>query len=219
MNTKDEDFQALKEYVENLSHELLTPLSVIRNEAELLLQSSNLSESDYNSVGNIVQTVNRLYRVNKGLILMSKINEGIYIDQQQVNLDRLIESLLYQFSSQIETKDVSVETFFEEDVTITTNATLFEILLSNALKNAIVHNVKKGFVCIRVTPSKITIENSGNPLNVDTSQLFARFKSGRVTRNTIGLGLSIMKRACDHLKYKIDYQTNGEVHKLIIQYN
>jgi signal transduction histidine kinase len=212
--TNSDDFEAQREYLENLSHELLTPLAVIQNEAELLLQSANIAEADLHHIDKIVVTVNRLAQINKGLILLSKIHHGIYIDREEVDICNMVDETLLNFENQIELKELELEIIKEGDVLLETSNTLISILITNELKNAIMHNLLKGKIKIVFSKNKITITNTGKVGIKNPKELFNRFVSDRDTSNTIGLGLSIMKRISDHFNYVLEYTSMRKIHTI-----
>ena len=206
------------EYIENLSHELLTPLTIIRNEAEILIQSENLSKRDVESVDRILETVNRLSKINKGLILLSKIGKGIFIDREQVNISELVDRLLMQFGNQLELKQLKVSIKREPNCSIETSRILFEILISNALKNATYHNIQEGLLNVAISGDHIMIQNTGKDAQKDVSLLFERFVSGKESEESIGLGLPIMKQICEELNYSLEYQVTEKIHAITIRF-
>lgn len=215
---KRDDFDAQQQYVENLSHELLTPLTVIRTEAELLLQSENIAEYDLKHIDKIIETVNRLAKINKGLILLSKIHKGIYIDREEVQVDNLVENILSNFENQIELKKIHVEMQKKVVVVLETNKTLMEILITNALKNAITHNVMEGKIKIVFSNNRIEITNTGRLGIKDTKELFNRFVSDRDSINSVGLGLSIMQRISEYFNYTLKYTSQDKIHTVSITF-
>ena len=215
---KRDDYGAQQQYVENLSHELLTPLTVIRTEAELLLQSENIVENDLKHIDKIIETVNRLAKINRGLILMSKIHKGIYIDCEQVDICKLTERILVNFENQIELKNILVEIEKKDVVILETNKTLIEILITNALKNAISHNVINGKIEIVFSKNKIIITNTGMVGVKKPQELFNRFVSDRDSMHSIGLGLSIMKRISDYFNYSLEYSNVEKTHVVTISF-
>ena len=204
--------------MENLSHELLTPLSVIRNETEILLQSASITQKDAERLGRIMETVNRLSRINKGLILLTKIGRGVYVDREKVNMNKMLEGILHEFGSNLEFKEIKINVQYNSEVIIETSRTLIEILLINAIKNAIVHNVQKGTISIVMSDNELTIENTGKDKNTNVSNYFSRFVSGENSSDSIGLGLSIMQQICEELNYPLSYTNSGELHRVTVQF-
>ena len=191
------------EYAQNLSHELLTPLAVIRTKAELLLQSPNLQKEDLKNIDTILKTVNKMSKLNKALILLSKIDNEVFVDQEQISINELIDDSLEHFEDQIRLKQLSIRFEHKEIVNYQGNKNLMEILITNLLKNAVFHNCIEGFVKISLNDSSFSIENSTGA--EPPKELFKRFVSGDQGKDSLGLGLSIIKKICDHCKINITY--------------
>lgn len=201
---KDYSIEERMQYAENLSHELLTPLTIIRMKAELLMQSPNLNEEDLTNLDVIMKSVERMSRLNKALIILSKINNDIYIDREHVQLNELIADLLDNMEDLIRKNQLKIRFSKEDECQIQSNPSLIEILLSNLLKNAIYHNYEGGEIKIKITPSTLIIENSTKKQL--TENIYSRFVGSGDDQSTFGLGLSIVKKICDHLHYKLDHQ-------------
>ncbi|MFN6945942.1 MAG: sensor histidine kinase [Cytophagaceae bacterium] len=208
------DFVRQKEFNENLSHEFQTPLSIIRNKLELLIQSGNLKESEMSAIGVIFDSVRKLSQLNKGLILLSELDYHHYKSDDEVNLCSIIKSNADNLSELIEAKSLGLKISLPKECMIKGNAILLEILIINLLTNAIRHNVEEGEIEIILTAKGITIINTGKALNLEPEELFERFKKDNIADGTIGLGLAIVKKICDYFCYTIDYSTKNNQHKI-----
>ena len=207
-----------KQYSENLSHELLTPLAIIRSKTELLLQAPNLSEQDLLNLDSIIQTVGRLHKVNQGLILLSKIENNKFIDKKTINIKELLNESLENFEDQIRLKHLEVRLEMVPDFELNTNPTLLTILVFNLIKNSIFHNIDNGDVKIMLQNNLLTITNTGAINNKNGEYFFNRFVSDKPSENSIGLGLSIAKRICDLFGYKITYKSTDNKHTVSVSF-
>jgi signal transduction histidine kinase len=207
-----------KQYSENLSHELLTPLAIIRSKTELLLQAPNLSEQDLLNLDSIIQTVGRLHKVNQGLILLSKIENNQFIDKKTINIKELLNESLENFEDQIRLKHLEVRLEMVPDFELNTNPTLLTILVFNLIKNSIFHNIDNGDVKIMLQNNLLTITNTGAINNKNGEYFFNRFVSDKPSENSIGLGLSIAKRICDLFGYKITYKSTDNKHTVSVSF-
>ena len=188
------------EYAENLSHELLTPLAVIRSKAELLLQSKNLTEEELQHLDVILKTVQRMSRLNKALITLSKIEHQVFKDVEEVDLYDLLADTVEKFEDHIRLSKLGVR--FPKptaDIRLKSNRNLLEILLSNLIKNAVIHNVAGGELKILLSSEELIIENTANP-NLIPEDREKRFVSNSSMHSGSGLGLSIVNRICEQLK-------------------
>lgn len=213
-----ENYLSQKQYSENLSHELLTPLAIIRTKAELLMQAPDIREVDLLHLDSIIQTVGRLEKLNRALILLSKIDNNQFVDQEKIRIKSIVSESLENFEDQIRKKQLEVQVDFSAGVEIESNLNLVRILVSNLIKNAVFHNVENGFINIILTQESLLIENSGLINDKDPNLFFQRFVSDKSSENSIGLGLSIAKQICRLLAFKISYKANGNIHQLKIEF-
>src|ERR1051326_5469504 len=134
------DYQNLKEFTENASHEIQTPLAIIRSKLELMIQSENLPDEQIKSIQEIYESVNRLSKLNQSLLLLAKIENRQFNEEQKVDLKNLIEKKINQLEELIDLKKIKIEKIFSDSVEIKINPQLADILLSNIIGNAIKHN-------------------------------------------------------------------------------
>lgn len=215
----NEKFLKQKQYSENFSHELLTPLAIIRTKVELLLQSQNLTETDLHNIDSIIQTVNKLSKINKGLILLSKINNNQFIDKNNIDLTELINQTIENFQFLIHKKCLKVNFDSQTKFNIISNQNLIDILISNLIKNAVFHNINNGSIDIQLSKNNLIINNTGAINSVNNKVLFERFESNGQNDNSIGLGLSIVKNICDLFGFNISYTTQLNKHKIIVDFS
>ena len=213
-NDKDYKYEELKKYSENLSHELLTPLAVIRTKAELLLQSENLNKSDLVHIDSILKTVAKLSQLNKGLILLTKIKNDQFIDREDVIIAEVISDSIELMEDRIRHMNLSIRIVKEANLRIHSNLNLLSILFNNLIKNACVHNVENGYLKICITDDGLTIENSGLVNEKNDESLFKRFHSDDDRLDSLGLGLSIVKSICEKLGFQIKYFSENTTHTI-----
>jgi signal transduction histidine kinase len=212
------DFISQKEFNENSSHEMQTPLAIIRNKLELLVQSPNLSQEDSEHIQTVFNAVNRLSLLKKGLLLISKIENQQYGEVEKVEMEMLVRNVLKNYGFQIEDKKIKLTLKILDPCVLDFNIILADILINNLISNAIKHNLREGILHVELGKKYLRIENTGKPLKVSSETLFERFKKNAEGENSIGLGLSIVKKICELFKYKISYQNEGEIHIINIQF-
>ncbi|HXL58275.1 MAG TPA: HAMP domain-containing sensor histidine kinase, partial [Chitinophagaceae bacterium] len=201
-----------KQFVENASHEMQTPLAIIRSKLELLINQPNLTEKAASLLGDITDATNRLSQMNKTLLLLSKIENNQFPDMEEVNISQMLHDVISNFKNYYDNFP-KVEFTIAEDVIINVNYTLIEILISNLVKNAIEHNQPEGKIIFNLSSSHLTIENTGPPLQIKPEQLFERFKKGSHQTKTTGLGLALVKQICNLYKYSVSYHYNIGWHR------
>ena len=212
------DYTANKQFTENAAHELQTPLAVIKGNIELLLQSSNIGEREYEALGIILQNTNRLSKINQALILLSKIEHKRFQDEETLDFENLLEEVLVNFKDTLRMYALEFSISIEGQLNFTMSKTLAEILLTNLIKNAIRHNLEEGFIRITIQKQSFIIENSGPNLKVAPSKLFKRFQRQSDANESLGLGLSIVKRICDLYDLEVSYIHSDNHHQIKVAF-
>jgi len=213
-----QDYNNLKEFNENAAHELQTPLAIIKSKLELLIQSEELDEHQFQLISSVFEATSRMAKLNQGLLLISKIDNNQFPQTEQVNLITLIEKTLIHFAEIIEIRNISVTTDFIGPVTLKMNTTLAEILITNLISNAVKHNIPSGSIHITVNQETLTIYNSGNQLQTDPQRLFERFRKSDHHSDSVGLGLSIVQKITHLYNMRVEYTYNNLTHSLKIYF-
>jgi len=209
------DYQNLKEFAENASHELQTPLSIIKGKLELLTET-DLTPEQYQYVEASQRSIKKLSRLSESLALLTKIENHEFTNTDDVNLTKLIRESTTSFEEFIQLNGLDVKTNLEANVIIHMHPVLADILWTNLFQNAIKHNVEDGKIEISLTGDRLKIANTGKAPDKDTDELFGRFKKAEHSPDSIGLGLSIIKRIVDQNDYRIDYRYSDGWHTIEI---
>ena len=217
LNRSLETYHGQKQFIENASHELQTPLAISINRLELLSEREELTENNLIAIGQVIQTLERLKRLNKSLLLLSKIENKQFQDNEQVNINDVFKNLIEEFSDFAEYKNVHIS--FQENgrLNVYMNKNLAEIFITNFLKNAIVHNMENGIVDITVSPGSFTISNSGTSSALDGEKIFQRFHKKSNEKNNTGLGLAIVKAISDLYGLSVVYSFD-QGHKMTVSF-
>lgn len=208
-----------KQFVENASHEIQTPLAIIRSKVELLMEQSDITQDTAALILEIADANNRLSNLNTTLILLSKIQNHQFLTTEIVDLSLLIRITLQNFSQYYLEAMPAVKSDIKENVTVKANKELMDILVSNLVKNAIVHNIPGGYISISLSKNKLKIENSGLPLKDAPEAMFERFRTADGNKRTTGLGLALVRQITEYHGYQISYNYKGETHTLSIEFS
>lgn len=203
-------FNSQKQFIENASHELQTPLAISINKLELLAEKNTTSDDHMHEISDVIQSLERLAKLNKTLLLLSKIENRQFPEQSLVNINALADDTIAALSDLAEFKSVDVSVVQESALMLEMNKELASIMVSNLLKNAIVHNVQGGTVEVKINSFGITVENTGAAASLDVSQVFKRFYKSASLNSSTGLGLSIVKSIADLYGYTVQYRYNGK---------
>lgn len=213
-----EDYINLKEYTENSSHELQNPLAIINAKMELLLQSGNLTEKQYQAVVASYEASNRLSRLNKTLLLLAKIENRQFPESENIDPQVKIDFQLEYFEDLITSKKINVKKEYNNPTPIKMNPFLSEILFSNLIKNAIRHNFEGGELNIVFEDDILAISNTGPKLRIEAESIFRRFNKSSNSPDSLGLGLAIVKKICDIYGFTPEYSFENGYHKFRISF-
>jgi signal transduction histidine kinase len=207
-----------KEFAENASHEMQSPLAVFQSKLELLMQTKPLNEDQAALIEDLANASGRMSRLNRSLILLTQIGNNQFPGRETIPLGELIEHLAEQYSFQVAQKEISLEIETVQDISVQANRTLMEILVSNLLSNAIRHNVTKGRIVIRLEHGELSISNTGKPEPLNTQKVFLRFHKESTDPTSIGLGLEILQKICDMNQFIFSYDFQNGFHRFSIRF-
>ena len=212
------DYLNLKEFSENAAHEIQTPLAVIRSKTDLLMQQKSLNKVSINLIKSINEANTRLFKLNQGLLLISKIENQIFHEKKKVSLTLIIRKSLDNYKEIMELKKIQIDFEAKDEAVLEMNDVLAEVLISNLLSNAVRFNVDNGFIKCHIDNKFLIISNSGLPLSINPEDLFKRFYKGSNSPQSVGLGLSIVKKITDGYGMTITYTNNDTNHEIKLKY-
>lgn len=217
-NRTQQSYIIQKEFAENASHEMQTPLAIFQSKLELLMQTLPLNEAQAKLIDELASATQRMKRLNKSLVLLTKIDNNQFLFTEEVVLNKKVKQFIEQFQPQIDEKSIIIKLEEESTVLLSANITLIEILISNLIGNAIRHNYQNGSISVKIEPNTLIIFNSGNMAELNKNHLFFRFHKQSTDENSIGLGLEIVKKIVLLYGYKIEYSFNNNLHQFAISF-
>ncbi len=209
------DYQSLKSFTENASHEIQNPLAIIKSEVERLNQLEGRNEKESQALQQIQNAASRLSKLNHSLLLLTRIENRQYSNTQSMNIKKLVEDQLELAEALLSAKKLDVQTDMR-DVFKSMNPSLAEVMVSNLIGNAIKHNLPDGHLAIELDEQKLSISNSGEALQVPAHQLFERFHKGKHAAPSLGLGLAIVKEICACYQFDVQYHYDKHIHTLTV---
>lgn len=212
LKTNVDIYNSQKQFIENASHELQTPLAIGINKLELLAGEEDLSSENVKKIGDIIEAFQRLSGLNKSLLLLSKIENKQFISEERLSFDVLFSRIIKDFSDYTEYQRIDITYLKKNDWVCKMNRDLARMLVMNLVKNAIVHNQHGGELIIRLTSTYFSIENTSNETVIPTDKLFKRFHKNSKNKNSTGLGLAIAKAIADVSGLSLTYSCNNNKH-------
>lgn len=212
------DFLQQKEFTENASHEMQTPLAVVKANLSLLMQSVNLKEEEMNQLQTIENTLKKWSALNKSLILLTKIENNQFRENTLISLREVIAKTVEEYADLIQAKNLQLEMYIRDDFEIQMNSALANILFANLFQNAIRHNREEGSIIVSTKGNTISIVNSGAPLTISEEELFVRFKKNDASKDSLGLGLSIVQSILNYYNFSITYSYSNYSHTFTLNF-
>lgn len=211
-------YKSQKEFIENAAHELQTPIAIFKGKLETLLQRDDVSEEQFEILDKLNDTTTRLNRLNKNLLLLSKIESKQYNIPEEVFLNEVITNQLDFFREQALAKNININTALEANTLAKTNLFLSEILISNLFLNAINHNTVNGSINVVLNKNSLVFSNTGISKSLETDKLFERFSKVSPSSKGNGLGLSIINKIIENNHWEVIYSYKDKLHIFEIRF-
>ncbi|MBC7934504.1 MAG: HAMP domain-containing histidine kinase [Rhizobacter sp.] len=208
-----------KEFTENASHEMQSPLAVFQSKLELLMQTAPLNEEQAQLMGDLADASQRMTRLNKSLVLLTKIDNNQFAETENISVNKVLQIFIQQYQPQLYEKQIRITKAFQTEISSTANKALIEILIGNLLGNAIRHNYINGSIDLFIKQNTLIIQNTGKAVALDGQKIFQRFQKDSTDSNSTGLGLEIVKKICAIYNCIISYHFADNLHCFTVQFN
>lgn len=213
----EKEYTLLREFTENASHELQTPLAVVRSKLDTLIQDEHLSEAQSQAAQSAYEAIQKMARLNQSLLLLSKIENRQFSETQSVDLKKTIEQKMADWQEIWLSKNLVVHAKLEAR-SVTMNPQLAEILLNNLFSNVTRHTPERGAVEIQLREKSLSISNTAAGNALDPEKLFKRFSKGGQITDQYGLGLSIIRQIAEVTGIQVDYRFDSGLHIFTISF-
>jgi signal transduction histidine kinase len=207
------DYQGLKEFSENASHELQTPIASMKAKLELLMDSE-LSEKQLTWLAAMHDELERLSKINHSLTLLAKLEHYESRPDTFVDFSQLVHATETIFADLAEMKGLTIRQQVPPGVRVLFDESLAQVLLNNLFSNAIRHNQPGGEITIELSAQAFVLHNTGQAPTAPVAELFGRFKKGNAALDSIGIGLAIVKRISELYGHRISYDYAGGWHRV-----
>ena len=217
MNRTEQLFEQQKQFIGNASHELQTPLAILGNRLEWLVNTTSPNEQQLAEMLKMRQSLARLVRLNKTLLLLSKIENGQFPESSDVDIAAIIRDNIEIYSEIYEERGITEKVELPETYIVHMNESLTSTLINNLLKNSYLHNIEGGTVKVSIQGDTLTVANSGTEA-LDPSLIFERFyhKGGS---DSTGLGLALVSSIARNYNLTVAYSFTDSMHTFSIRFN
>jgi signal transduction histidine kinase len=213
----EKEYNLLREFTENASHELQTPLAVIQSKLDTLIQDEHLSEAQSQAAQTAYEAIQKMARLNQSLLLLSKIENRQFSETRVIDFKKAVEQKMADWQELWQAKNIQVKANLEPG-TVIMNPQLTDILLNNLFSNATRHSAENGIVNIRYQGNQFIISNSAASGPLDPGKLFQRFSKGGQSTDQYGLGLSIIRQIAEVSQIGVGYHFADGQHIFTISF-
>lgn len=205
-------YRIQKEFTENASHELQTPIAIMRSKLDLLMQEQ-MTELQMGIVSSLYDQNTRMGHLNRSLLLLAKIENAQYSEMQEIEIAAFIRRLLPSYEVLLHALTISFHDSCTMPATVRTNEMLFESLLNNLVINAIRHtSTADGKIELSLSDHLLTVGNPSDGHPLDEQALFQRFHTSADSSSGNGIGLAIVKAICNFHGWTVRYDFQDGKH-------
>lgn len=205
------------QFIGNASHELQTPLAIIGNRVEWLLDESKLTDEQAMELYKINKTLSRAVRLNKTLLLLTKIENSQFIETSQVDLVAIVAETVESLSEIYISRQIKFTTDLPSKFEVQMNESLASTLVTNLIKNVYVHSEQGVEARAAIVGRKLIVENQGREM-LDREHIFERFYQGSQRETSMGLGLALVAAICRHYNINIEYSFVNGSHRFEVDF-
>lgn len=216
MDKIDRLFKKEKEITENISHELLTPVSILRSKLENMLLQEDLSENALLKTEEALNTLQRLKALVNSLLLIARVESSQYLKDDSIEINKLITNIIEELKPMAEEAGLNIHFNSLVNKTIEKiNQSLLFTMFYNVVNNAIKNTPVGGTIIIETICIKkqlfVSISDNGTGiLPNEMESLFLRFKKNKSTDNKgTGIGLAITKSIADFHNIQIKVESES----------
>lgn len=217
VDRSEELYDRQKQFIGNASHELQTPLAVLGNRMEWMLDTMELNEAQMAEVVRMLQTQRHLVRLNRNLLLLTKIDNGQFPESVAVDLVQLIRNEQEILDELYEEQQIRCTLQLPERFDVQMNESLASVLITNLLRNAYLHSAAGAAVEVSLGQRRLVVKNEGTePL--DAARIFERFYQGSKREGSTGLGLALVRAVCEAYGLLLTYQYGEGYHHFEVEW-
>ena len=209
-------YERQKQFIGNASHELQTPLAVLGTRIEWMIDNTPLTEEQFAELAKMRQSLHRLSRLNRTLLLISKIENAQFNEKHDVDFVELTNNELEIYQDIYAGKEIQCNTEMPARFIVSMDESLATTLVTNLLKNAFLPTADGGTIDISLSNGTLAVSNSGEEA-LEATRLFDRFYTSGKSGST-GLGLALVKSISEFYKFGLEYSFTGGKHHFTVRF-
>ena len=206
-----------KIFIENASHELQTPLAILKSKMDILLQNKDITTEQLQILETIERPMLRMSRINKNLLLLAKIENRQFGEIKPIDIASTLQESIMLVSDYLHDKELVLDNSVQHSFFVSCNNFLLETAINNLLINSIRHTGKGGDIIISLHNQELVFQNTGDTA-LKSETLFERFGISSAETVNSGLGLAIVKEICNRYKWSINYSFTNNLHSFSIRF-
>jgi signal transduction histidine kinase len=210
-------FQKEKEITVNISHELLTPVSVLRSKLENLMLREDIGEDIQNKIEESLKTLHRLQTLVNSLLMIARIESHQYLREDTFSIKEVLQDIIEEIKPIAEDAGINLKQEMNEDLQLRdANRSLIFSMFHNVMNNAVKNTPSQGEILIKCSKThgnlSVLISDTGLGMTeTQKSRLFSRFKmKDKNSNDGTGIGLAIAKTIADFHKIKVSVTSEPE---------
>lgn len=215
----------IKTYLEDISHQLKTPLTVINISLDNLIDNPNMDEKNRNEfISKISKEVTNINNLIQNLLKLSKFDVNVInFVNKSVSIKEFINKSIDKISLIADLKNINIKVNILNDFNLNIDLNWQIEAISNIIKNAIEHSDENEIIYINVEDnkiySKIEVINNGTINKNEMNKIFDRFYTNKKNcSESVGIGLSLAKNIIEKNNGKIDVISNDDKTIFTIKY-
>ncbi|MBK7853653.1 MAG: HAMP domain-containing histidine kinase [Bacteroidetes bacterium] len=227
MQRVKKSFLIEKEFITNVSHELQTPITILKSRFENMLVDENVPEDVAVKIDDSIKTLNRLSKIVKALLMISRIENEQYLKNETADIKEITDEIYEDIHERLNDKNITFYNNIQQTHIVSpANKSLIYTLLYNLIGNAIKYNVPNGTITLRNTSVNdkysIEITDTGKGIAEENiPHIFERFrKFNNADEPSYGLGLAIVKTIAGfhHIEIQVESkELKGTTFRLVFK--
>ncbi|MGV8993555.1 MAG: sensor histidine kinase [Flavobacterium sp.] len=203
------DYENLKQFTENISHEIQTPLAIIQAKIDNIINEHAINDKQFEQVSSIQKDIQRLKQLNKKITILTKIDNRQFANVEEVSISQLVNHKVEDYK---ELEIMNIVHLSNENLVVQIDPFLAEILVTNLISNAIKHSLLNENIVIFTNSNSLLVSNPGEIAIQNPDKLHLRFYREQNNFKSTGLGLSIVQKICDLYGYTLSYKFENKQH-------